>query len=73
MQDYFSCEDDERAKAVAKKVAYEACSKIVHDLIYNARWQAVVDYYAKHKFMKLTKTDAIKTQLTKEEYMKVVD
>jgi hypothetical protein len=72
MQDFFKHEDDEQAAAAVKKVVYRACCKFVKDLVYNARWQAVVDYNAKILKVKITKKEAIKDFLTKEQYMKVV-
>jgi len=51
--------------------ANKACHKLVGDMHYEARLQAVVTYNATFEFRKVTKKEARKETLTKEQYMKV--
>ena len=69
MQYFFICNPDE--EAAAKKCAYKACFKIMKDFIYEARAQAVVDYYAKILKISIKKKAAVPIHLDKEQYMKV--
>ena len=56
---------------MAKKCVYRACHKIMKDFIYNARVQAVVDYYAKILKISIKKKAVIPMHLDKEQYMRV--
>ena len=70
MQDFYRCEvghEDE-----AEHVLETSCKKLVHDMHYEARIQAVVTYYVGTKKMKMPKRKARGIiDLKKEEYMKV--
>ena len=70
MQDFFRCEPG--AEASAERVTRAACQKLVSDMLYEARKQAVIDYNAKFNYTKVTKKEACTMQLTREEYMKVI-
>jgi len=69
MQDFFRCqaEFEDRAALVATK----GCKKLVKDLHYEARIQAVITYNAVFLGTKVTKADARKMTLTKEQYPEV--
>lgn len=69
MQDFFRCQEGYEAKAA--QVAHKACYKLVKDIHYEARVQAVVTYYALVRKERITKKDARNVFLTKEEYMQV--
>lgn len=71
MQDFFRC-DPEADERVVERVQRAACQKRVTDLIYEGRKQAVMDYNAKYNYVRVTKTQACTMQLTREEYMKVI-
>ena len=70
MQDFFRCEPG--TEAVAERVTRRSCQKLVSDMIYEARKQAVIDYNAVKKKIKVTKKEACTMQLTREEYMEVI-
>jgi hypothetical protein len=60
-----------RYEAWANKVAETACCKLVKDMHYETRIQAIIQYYAEYKHMKIKKPQARQMRLTKEEYMMV--
>ena len=70
MQDFFRCEPG--TEAVAERVTRRSCQKLVSDMIYEARKQAVIDYNAIKKKVKVTKADACTMQLTRNEYIAVI-
>ena len=55
--------------ARATVVASSACPKLVKDMHYEARIQAVVTYHAKFRDEKITKGDARTMTLTREQYL----
>lgn len=67
-QDFYRCAPGEEASADA--VAHAACWKLVKDLHYEARVQAVIDYFAALK-ISVKKTEARNMKLTKEQYLAV--
>jgi hypothetical protein len=67
-QDFYRCVPGQ--EALADVVAHAACWKLVKDLHYEARVQAVIDYYAALK-ISVKKPEARKIKLTKEQYMAV--
>jgi hypothetical protein len=69
LQEHYRCEDGYEQEA--ERVLENACKKLVHDMHYEVRIQAVVNYYHEHESTKLVKADARKKTLTKEQYMKV--
>ena len=69
MQDFFRCQDGYEAKAAA--VAHKACVKLVKDMHYEARIQAIVTYHATYLDTKITKTQARTMTMTREEYLQV--
>ena len=69
IQDFFRCELG--WEVAARAVANKACHKLVGDMHYEARLQAVVTYNVTFEFRKVTKKEARKETLTKEQYMKV--
>lgn len=68
MQDFYRCAPGEQEKA--DEWAKLVCHKRVKDLHYEARVQAVVDYWA-DKGIKYTKEEARTMYLTREQYMEV--
>ena len=69
MQNFFRCEPG--YEDGAPQVAFNVCHKLVLDMHYECRVQAVVTYHAQYLFRKVTKEQARTMSLTKEEYMKV--
>jgi hypothetical protein len=69
MQDFFRCEEgmEDRADLVATKV----CKKLVKDLHYEARIQAVITYHGLYLRTKVSKTDARTMTLTRQQYIEV--
>ena len=67
MQDFFRCQDGHEARADA--VAIKCCKKLVVDMHYEARIQAVVTYYGTVLEMKVTKRDARSMTLTQDQYL----
>lgn len=70
MQDFYRCETGYETQA--QQVARIACQKLVKDMLYEARVQAVVDFHAAQN-TRVKKKDAISMKLTKEEYLQVND
>jgi hypothetical protein len=68
MQDFFRCQEGYEARAA--RVAHEACKKLVKDMHYEARIQAIVTYHAGIR-VKVTKTEARNMRLTREQYLGV--
>ena len=64
MQDFYRCEAgyEDRANQVANKTCY----KLVKDMHYEARIQAVIQFCADHEKWKVMKEDARKIFLTRE-------
>ena len=56
----------------AMAVASSACPKLVKDMHYEARIQAVISYYAKYRDEKVDKTVARTMTLTREQYLPVL-
>ena len=50
----------------------EATKKLVKDMHYEARVQAIIDYYAQHRGMKVKKEEARTMNLTREQFLKVI-
>lgn len=69
MQDFFRCQPGEEARAA--RVANTACKKLVKDMHYEARVQAVVTYYGSFLNMRITKNEARSMSLTREQYLQV--
>ena len=69
MQDFFRCEPG--YEAIAAQVADTACRKLVKDMHYEARVQAIVSYCAEYEKRKVKKEEARNIFLTREEYLKV--
>jgi hypothetical protein len=69
MQDFFRCQAgfEDRAALVASK----ECKKLVKDLHYEARVQAIIRYNAVFLGTKVIKADTRKMMLTKEQYLEV--
>jgi len=69
MQDFFRCHEgmEERAALVATKV----CKKLVKDMHYEARIQAVITYHGVFLRTKVTKTQARTMTLTRQQYVEV--
>lgn len=69
MQDFYRCEPGMDARA--QQVANRACYKLVKDMHYEARVQAIVQYCALFEHRKVKKEDARSLFLTREQYLKV--
>jgi hypothetical protein len=69
MYDFFRCDEgyDERAS----RVAHKACYKLMKDMHYEARVQAVIQYHAIFEKRKVDKEAARNMTLTKEQYLPV--
>ena len=67
MQDFFRCEEGYEGQAAV--VAHEADKKLVKDMHYEARIQAIIDYYANYRRMKVKKEEARTMKLTWEQYL----
>lgn len=52
-------------------MAHNACKKLVVDMHYEAQVQAVITYHASKLRVKISKKDARKVKLTREQYMEV--
>ena len=69
MQDFYRCE--EGTLPVTTMVANTACYKLVADMLYEARVQAVVDYKACNENVAVKKPAARDIRLTREQYVQV--
>jgi hypothetical protein len=67
MQDFFRCEP--KFEARANSVAQKACSKLMKDMHYEARIQAIITYNTQVLGVKINKTQARNTRLTREQYL----
>jgi hypothetical protein len=56
MQDFYRCEQGKEAQA--EVVSTRACRKLVTDIIYEARLQAIVNYNAMVKGRRVSKVEA---------------
>jgi len=66
MQDFFRCEEGYEAKADA--VADKAAKKLIKDMHYEARIQAVIQYHVKILRVRLPKSATKTMRLTPEQY-----
>jgi len=69
MQDFCRCETG--YEAIAAQVADTACRKLVKDMHYEARIQAVITYCADVEKRKVGKDVARNMFLTREQYLRV--
>ena len=69
MQDFYRCQ--ERYEAKAASITEEAAKKLVKDMHYEARVQAIIDYYAQHRGMKVKKEEARTMNLTRKQFLQV--
>ena len=69
MQDFYRCQEGYEAKAAS--VTEEAAKKLVKDMHYEVRVQAIINYYAQHKLMKVKKEEVRTMNLTQEQFSKV--
>ena len=69
MQDFYRCEDGMMTRAM--QVANRACYKLVADMLYEARIQAVIDYKARIEKVKIYKRPTRDIRLTLEQYLRV--
>ena len=53
MQDFYRCQKGYKAKAAS--ICEEAAKKLVKDMHYEARVQAIIDYYCQYRGMKVKK------------------
>jgi hypothetical protein len=69
LQEFYKWEEGK--EEAAKYVLENVCRKLVHDMHYEARIQAVVTFYGEHKKLPMPKKKAWRKYLKKEEYMQV--
>jgi len=69
MQDFFRCQEGFEGRADA--VATKCCRKLIVDMHYEARIQAVVSFHATVLGERVTKSDARTMRLTPERYLQV--
>jgi hypothetical protein len=69
MQDFFICEVKYEARA--DMVAITSCKKLVVDMHYKARIQAIVSYHGSVLGEKVTKQEARTMSLTRDQYLQV--
>ena len=69
MHDFFRCEEGYEAKADA--MADKAAKKLVKDMHYEARIQAVIQYHVEILRVRLPKSAARTMRLASEQYLKV--
>jgi hypothetical protein len=69
MQDFYKCQHpyEEQTRVVAK----ESCKNLVHNMHYEARIQAVIDWHAINNQVVYKKEVARKMALTREQYLSV--
>ena len=67
MYDFYRCE--EGTLPMAMMVANTACYKLVADMLYETRVQAVVDYKSRIEKVKVKKPAARNIRLTREQYV----
>ncbi|XP_072150762.1 uncharacterized protein [Setaria viridis] len=69
MQDFFRCKEGYEAKADA--VADKSAKKVIKDMHYEVRVQAVIQYHADIHRVRIAKSEARTMKLTREQYMQV--
>ena len=69
MQDFFRCDTGYEARADV--VATTSCKKLVVDMHYEARIQAIVTYHGSVLGEKVTKQQARTMSLTRDQYLQV--
>ena len=67
MQDFYRC--DKGMMPTVMQVASKACYKLVVDMLYEARIQAVIDYKARIEKVRIYKRPARDIRLTREQYL----
>jgi len=69
MQDFYRCVEGQ--EALVNQVAHTACYKLMMDVHYEARVQAIVSYCADYEKCSIKKEEARNFFLTREQYLKV--
>ena len=69
LQDFYRCEEGMMPRAI--QVASKACYKLVADMLYEARIQAVIDYKAKIEKVRIYKGPTRDIRLTRKQYLRV--
>ena len=69
MQDFYRCQEGYEAKVAS--ISEEAAKKLTKDMHYEACVQAIIDYYAQHRGMKVKKEEARTMNLIHEQFLKV--
>ena len=69
MQDFYRSEEEMMPRAM--QVASKACYKLVEDMLYETRIQAVIDYKARVEKVKIYQGPARDIRLTREQYLQV--
>nr|CAB3470875.1 unnamed protein product [Digitaria exilis] len=66
--DFYRCEEGTEVRA--ERNAHRACQKLLHDIHYEARLQAIVHYHAHYEHRKVTKRQAVTMTLEREDFLK---
>jgi hypothetical protein len=69
MQDFFRCEPGFEHKA--NNAAMRACTKLIKDMHYEARIQAIITYNVQVLGVKITKAEARNMSRTWDQYLQV--
>ena len=69
MQTYFRCENGSEARV--DLVATKACKKLVTDMHHETRIQTIITYYESKLGEKVSKEEARKMTLTRDQYVEV--
>jgi hypothetical protein len=71
MQDFYRCEQGKETQA--EVVSTRACKKLVTDIIYEARLQAIVNYNTTVEGQRVSKVEARGMTLSRAQYIHVSD
>ena len=69
MQDFYRCEEGMMPRTM--QVSSKACYKLVVDMHYEARIQAIIDYKAKIEKVRIYKGPTRDIRLTRKQYLRV--
>ena len=69
MQTYYRCEEGFEARA--EQATTKACKKLITDMHHEVRIQAIITYYGSKLGEKVSKEEARKMTLTRDQYLEV--
>ncbi|XP_066383651.1 uncharacterized protein [Miscanthus floridulus] len=67
-RDFYRCQEGYEAKVAS--ISEDGAKKLVKDMHYEARVQAIIDYYAQYRGVKAKKEEARTMNLTREQFLK---